>query len=64
VVQAVQEAGQQVETVSVEAVGHGFNLPVFQSLVDRFRGQVGQIHFGSGVADFQAKMGVAAGDGR
>jgi hypothetical protein len=61
---AVQEAGEKVEGVGVEAAGMGDQGSALQGLADRFRGQVRQIDFGSGVADFQVKMGVAAGAGR
>ena len=32
-----------------------------QGLADRFLGEIGQVQYGSGVADFQSKMGLAAG---
>jgi len=50
--------------LNILAAGPGGQGSALQGLVERFRGEVGQVNFGSTVADFQAKMGVAAGAGR
>ena len=54
-VHAVQEAGEEVEGVGVEATGSGGQDAALQGLAEPFRGEGGQVQFGSGAANLKAK---------
>ena len=46
------------------AVRRGGQGSVLQGLAEPFRGEIGQVQYGSGVADFPGEMSVTAGSGR